>query len=394
MTAPSAEVLYLWDGTKVRTSSALGQGRLYKGSFVYSVSPTGTHLESISHDEGRILAAEGASDTEFIDTWHVRDYLGSVRAVYDISTPANEVEDASEHILEQSDYYAFGERIDTPGQVFDQTNRYRYNGKEQLRFEGINLDPGLTDYGARYYAPKFGRWTTPDPLADKYYSISPYAFCNNNPVNYIDPDGEAVETLWDIASIGMGVRSFVKNIKSGNVRGAVGDAVGIAVDAVAAAVPFVPGGVGAVKAGAKAVNAIDNAADAVKGVGSVADNITDAAKTAASVSDGKVYVTYTKVNPKTGEIYSGRASGYGTPEEVVTNRDRNHHMNEKGFEKAKLDRFSTNSDAIRGREQQLIELHGDAKSQGGSSGNAINGISPTNPKRQRYEDARRREFEQ
>ncbi len=394
MTAPSAEVMYLWDGTKVRTSSALGQGRLYKGSFVYSVSPTGTQLESISHDEGRILAAEGASGTEFIDTWHVRDYLGSVRAVYDISTPANEVEDVSEHVLEQSDYYAFGERVDTPGQTFDQTNRYRYNGKEQLRFESLNLDPGLTDYGARYYAPAFGRWTSPDPLADKYYSVSPYAFCNNNPVNYIDPDGEAVETLWDIASIGMGVRSFVKNIKSGNVRGAVGDAVGIAVDAVAAAVPFVPGGVGAVRAGAKAVNAIDNAADVAKGVGNVADNATDAAKTAASFSDGKTYVTYTKVNPKTGEVYSGRASGYGTPEEVVANRDRNHHMNEKGFEKAKLDMYSTNPDAIRGREQQLIELNGGAKSQGGSSGNAINGISPTNPKRQRYEDARRKEFGQ
>ena len=35
-------------------------------------------------------------------------------------------------------------------------------------------------------------WTTPDPLADKYYSISPYAFCNNNPVNFVDPDGEDI----------------------------------------------------------------------------------------------------------------------------------------------------------------------------------------------------------
>ena len=146
-------------------------------------------LESIAHDEGRFLAVQGASGTEFIDTWHVRDYLGSVRAVYDITPEPEDVASAGSQILEQNDYYAFGGRIDDPYQPYDQTNRYRYNGKEQLRFEGINLDPGLTDYGARYYAPAFARWTTPDPLADKYYSVSPYALCNNNPVNFIDPDG-------------------------------------------------------------------------------------------------------------------------------------------------------------------------------------------------------------
>ena len=133
--------------------------------------------------------------TEFIDTWHVRDYLGSVRAVYDITPEAGSVSDPSTQYLEQNDYYAFGGRIDSPTQPIDQENRYRYNGKEQLRFEGINLDPGLTDYGARYYAPTFGRWTTPDPLADKYYSVSPYAFCNNNPVNYIDPDGRGIYSI-------------------------------------------------------------------------------------------------------------------------------------------------------------------------------------------------------
>ena len=36
---------------------------------------------------------------------------------------------------------------------------------------------------------RYARWATPDPLADKYYSTSPYAFCNNNPVNFVDPDG-------------------------------------------------------------------------------------------------------------------------------------------------------------------------------------------------------------
>ena len=46
----------------------------------------------------------------------------------------------------------------------------------------------LYDYGARFYDPLIGRFTTPDPLVEKYYSVSPYAYCKNNPINKIDPD--------------------------------------------------------------------------------------------------------------------------------------------------------------------------------------------------------------
>ena len=47
------------------------------------------------------------------------------------------------------------------------------------------------DYGARYYEPVLSRFTTMDPLAEKFYSISPYAYCAGNPVMFVDPDGRA-----------------------------------------------------------------------------------------------------------------------------------------------------------------------------------------------------------
>ena len=108
--------------------------------------------------------------------------------------------------------------------------------------------------------------------------------------------------------------------------------------------------------------------------------------------DQKTYQTYTKTNPETGEVYSGRTSGTGTPEQNVAARDTSHHMNEKGFGPAVLDQSSTNKNAIRGREQQLIDYHGGAKSTGATSGNAINGISATNVNRDIYLREAEKEF--
>jgi RHS repeat-associated protein len=68
---------------------------------------------------------------------------------------------------------------------FGLTLRDGYTGKEA---QTPDFSTGYTDFGARQYSPTLRRWMTPDPLSEKYYGISPYAFCNNNSVNYVDPD--------------------------------------------------------------------------------------------------------------------------------------------------------------------------------------------------------------
>ncbi len=42
------------------------------------------------------------------------------------------------------------------------------------------------------YSATEGIWKGPDPLAEKDYSVSPYAYCLNNPVRFIDPDGKKI----------------------------------------------------------------------------------------------------------------------------------------------------------------------------------------------------------
>ncbi len=62
---------------------------------------------------------------------------------------------------------------------------YGYNGKELDHTHGLDW----YDYGARHYDSPIGRWTTMDPLCEKYYNISPYVYCGNNPMNAVDMDG-------------------------------------------------------------------------------------------------------------------------------------------------------------------------------------------------------------
>jgi hypothetical protein len=46
-------------------------------------------------------------------------------------------------------------------------------------------------------AQTVSRFITIDPLAEKYYHISPYAYCANNPIRYIDPDGQSYGDFLD-----------------------------------------------------------------------------------------------------------------------------------------------------------------------------------------------------
>ena len=118
------------------------------------------------------------------------------------------------------------------------------------------------------------------------------------------------------------------------------------------------------------------------------------------VIEKKIHVVYGNPGPGEEADYIGRTrgevpdEGY-TPKDVkriLEKRDRNHHMNERGFGDARLRHVSENPAAVRGLEQQEIERQGGAQSQGGTSSNAINGIAAKNPKRDAYLDAAKQEF--
>jgi RHS repeat-associated protein len=88
------------------------------------------------------------------------------------------------NIKAQYNYYPFGKQWEDIN-LMANTNRYTFSGKEKQTVK----DLGYLDFGARMLETEFGRWLSLDPLAEKKPWMSPYAYCRNNPIRLIDPDG-------------------------------------------------------------------------------------------------------------------------------------------------------------------------------------------------------------
>ena len=162
---------YAADGTKLRTLHKVG-----------STTTTTDYCGSVIYENGvrkYLLTEEGyVSLSDGIYHYFYRDHLGNVRLV--MGTPTS----SGGQVEERNDYYPFGGLIADLGSV----QPYKYNGKELDTKKGLNW----YDYGARQYDAALGRWHKIDPMTEKYYSVSPYAYCSSNPVNAIDYQGKLV----------------------------------------------------------------------------------------------------------------------------------------------------------------------------------------------------------
>jgi RHS repeat-associated protein len=168
-------ITYLYDaaGNKLsKTVNAAGQAAKttqYLGGMIFE----GDMLQHVATEEGRVRLASGQWRYDYF----LKDHLGNVRVMLaDNGTP-----------LEETHYYPFGlqQKGISTQQAGLLANKYKYNGKEEQTELGLEW----LDYGARIYDNQIGRWHVVDPMSEKSYDVSSYAYVRNNPISKIDPDG-------------------------------------------------------------------------------------------------------------------------------------------------------------------------------------------------------------
>jgi hypothetical protein len=84
--------------------------------------------------------------------------------------------------------------------------------------ELINTDS--IELGYNYRPDVASRWMSPDPLAEEYWDWSPYSYCVNNPIKFIDPNGEEI---WIYYGTGKDDRYQYKDNQLYNTAGEVVD---------------------------------------------------------------------------------------------------------------------------------------------------------------------------
>ena len=166
MFANGNSISYLYDaaGRKLRTVHVLEGDSVttdYCGNVVYENGVPQILLTEV----GYVSLTDGKYH------YYLKDHQGNNRVVVDEEGTVEEV----------NHYYPFGGVFSSTGDA----QPYKYNGKELDRKGGLDW----YDYGARMYDAVLGRWHAVDPMSEKYYGVSPYLYCANNPILLVDPNG-------------------------------------------------------------------------------------------------------------------------------------------------------------------------------------------------------------
>ncbi len=167
-------------GHLFKRTNSLGTTWTYLGNIIYKNDT----LYQIGTPEGRII-----QDTlgNYSYQFEYRDLTGNLRLLYQDPTIGNPSVRMAPEIVQSQDYEPFG--IGFNEYFGSKTkNRFGYSNHEIINDLGLNR----IDFGARIYNPTYGRFDKIDRYSTKYPSLSSYHYTANNPMRFIDVNGDSL----------------------------------------------------------------------------------------------------------------------------------------------------------------------------------------------------------
>ena len=161
-------------------------GTAYIGSVEYNTKNGNSSLTAICRIHNMEGYVENISSPNYY--YYRKDHLGNNREVWLANTNTTK---------QWTQYYPSGLPWVTTSNDNLSTQPYKYSDKEFVEMHGLDE----YDSQARWFYPAIVRTPTLDPHCENYFDISPYAWCGNNPVNKIDPDGRDYWSTSDPATI-------------------------------------------------------------------------------------------------------------------------------------------------------------------------------------------------
>jgi RHS repeat-associated protein len=161
---------------------AWSQSEPAESDFIATQTVTTDYVSNKIYKNGQLsmlLTEEGyieKSGSTYTHHYYLKDHIGNHRIVLN----------SAGTVVQATNYYPSGTTMaDYPRATTQGVQPYKFGGKELDRKDNLNF----YDCEARAYDPALMRFTSTDPMMEKYYAWSPFAYCHNNPVNRIDPDG-------------------------------------------------------------------------------------------------------------------------------------------------------------------------------------------------------------
>jgi len=201
----TAGVNYTYDGDGNRVEKSNGKIYWYgAGTEILDESdPSGNITAEYVFFGGKRVALRTVSSGAI--TYYAEDFLGTSRMMLT----------SSGTVCYDADFYPFGgERAYTN----TCSQNYKFEGKER------DTETNNDDFGARYYASVYGRFLSVDPVKvtpgrmGDPQQLNLYGLVRNNPLRFLDPDGETLEATGDIDAIIESLSSILGPNSAGRVQ--------------------------------------------------------------------------------------------------------------------------------------------------------------------------------